>query len=251
MPSVAHIFCHPIKGVGRFSYESVRLDEGRTMLADRTWAVTHEATKFDTAAPAWTACNNFIRGAKAPELQAISISQYALGSDMVLTHPEHEPFRFNPENAAEHQGFINWLAQFVPDNRSQPKALVAAPERGMTDSPFPSISILNLASLKELSDKAGRPMAPERFRGNIWLDGVDAWEEFDWIGKTMRIGEAHVVIRERIGRCMATTVDPLTGKQDVDTLKVLKAGWDHTDFGVYGEVIKTGMVDKYDGAHIL
>ena len=251
MPSVEQIFCHPIKGVGRFALESVRLVEGQTMLADRIWAVMHEASKFDSSAPAWTPCNNFIRGAKAPELQAISITQYAPGSDMVLKHPSHPPFRFNPENVDEHEGFINWLTQFVPENRAQPKALVAAPERGMTDSPFPSISILNLASLEELSAKAGRPMAPERFRGNFWLDGMDAWEEFDWIGKTMRIGEAQVVIRERIGRCMATTADPSTGKQDVDTLKVLKSGWGHTDFGIYAEVIKTGMVDKYDGAHIL
>ena len=251
MPSVEHIFCHPIKGVGRYTLDAVRLVAGQTMLADRVWAVTHEASKFDPSAPAWAPCPNFIRGAKAPELQAISITQYALGTDMVLRHPNHPPFRFNPDNADEHDGFIKWLAQFVPDNRAQPAALVSAPERGMTDSPFPSISILNLASLAELSSKAGRPMAPERFRGNIWLDGLDAWEEFDWIGKTLRIGEAHVIIRERIGRCMATTVDPKTGEQDVNTLDVLEAGWGHTDFGVYGEVIKTGMVDQFDGAHII
>ncbi|MCF6274051.1 MAG: MOSC domain-containing protein [Rhodobacteraceae bacterium] len=251
MPSVAHIFCHPIKGVGRFALDAVRLFEGRTIRADRVWAVTHEATKFDTAAPAWASCNNFIRGAKAPELQAISITQYVSGSDMVLKHPDHPPFRFNPENEAEHAGFISWLAQFVPENRAQPKALVAAPGRGMTDSRFPSISILNLASLAELSAKAGRPMAPERFRGNFWLDGLDAWEEFNWVGKTLRIGEAHVVIRERIGRCAATNADPLTGLADVDTLGVLESGWNHTDFGVYAEVIKPGMVDIDDGAHIL
>jgi len=251
MPSVEHITCHPIKGVGRMALEAIRLETGKTMLGDRLWAVTHEASKFDASAPAWTPCPNFIRGAKAPMLQAIAVSQYVAGSDMVLTHPDHPPFRFNPEDEAQHAGFIAWLAQFVPKNRAQPEALVSAPDRGMTDSPFPSISILNLASLAELSAKAGAPMDPARFRGNIWLDGVDAWEEFDWIGKTLRIGEAHVAIRERIGRCMATTVNPATGVQNVDTLKVLEASWGHTDFGVYGEVVKTGMVDRYDGAHIL
>ncbi len=229
---------------------AIRLEAGKTMRGDRAWAVAHEASKFDADVPAWTPCNNFIRGAKAPELQAISVSQYVAGSDMVLTHPDHPPFRFNPENAAEHAGFLTWLTQFVPENRARPKALVAAPDRGMTDSPFPSISILNLASLAELSAKAGTPMAPARFRGNIWLDGLDAWEEFNWIGKTLRIGEARVVIKERIGRCMATTVDPATGMQNVDTLSVLEAAWGHTDFGIYGEVVQTGMVDLYDGAHI-
>ncbi len=251
MPSVAHIFCHPVKGIGRMGLDAIRLDAGKTMPGDRVWAVAHEASTFKADAPAWTPCNNFIRGAKAPELQAVAVSQYVAGSDMVLTHPNHPPFRFNPENEGEHAGFMAWLAQFVPANRAQPKALVAAPDRGMTDSPFPSISILNLASLAALSAKAGTHMDPARFRGNIWLDGVEAWEEFDWIGKTLRIGDAHVVVRERIGRCMATTVNPATGAQDIDTLSLLESNWGHTDFGVYAEVVKTGMVDLYDGAHIL
>ncbi len=231
--------------------QSIRLEAGKTMHGDRKWAVTHAASRFDPEAPEWIACNNFIRGAKAPALQAISISQYVIGSDMLLKHPAHPAFRFNPENKAEHKGFIEWLAQFVPQNRARPAALVAAPDRGMTDSPFPSISILNLASLAELSAKAGRVMDPARFRGNIWLDGLDAWEEFSWIGKTLRLGRAEVIIRERITRCVATHADPLTGQADVDTLGLLEAGWDHKDFGVYGEVVKSGMAECDDGAHIL
>lgn len=251
MPSVEHIFCHPIKGVGRTALDFVQLVAGQTLLHDRIYAVTHEASKFDPDTPAWVHCGNFIRGAKAPELQAISITQFAAGDMMVLKHPDHAPFRFNPENVDEHAGFIAWVSQFVPDNRAQPAAFIKAPAQGMTDNKNPYISILNLASLTELSEKSGQPMAPERFRGNIWLDGVDAWEERSWIGKTMRVGMAHVVIREQITRCMATTVDPLTGKQDVPTLDILENNWGHTDFGIYAEVIKTGPVDQYDGAHIL
>jgi len=251
MPLVKHIFCHPIKAVGRITLDFVQLVAGKTLLHDRMYAVTHEASKFDRDAPEWVRCGNFIRGAKAPQLQAISISQFAAGDAMILKHPDHPPFRFNPENTAEHAGFITWVSQFVPDNRAQPAALIKAPTQGMTDSNHPYISVLNLASLQELSDNAGQPMEVERFRGNIWLDGVDAWEERNWIGKTMQIGKAHVVFKEPIEGCMATTANPQTGKQDVPTLDILEQNWGHSDFGVYAEVIKTGGVDQYDGAHIL
>lgn len=242
---VSNIWRHPIKGIGCERLETVALSAGKTMPLDRVWAVTHEASRFDQTNPQWTPCNNFIRGAKAPELQAISCAVDGAGS-MTLTDANHAPFTFNPDNPADHVAFIDWLAQFIPDNRAQPAALVSAPDRGMTDSDFPSISILNHSSLRALSQKAGKPVEMERFRGNIWFDGLAPWEEFDWIGKTIRIGGAELIIRERIGRCMATTVNPVTGKQDVDTLKVLEGGWDHTDFGVYGEVVKSGTINLND-----
>ena len=45
---------------------------------------------------------------------------------------------------------------------------------GMTDSDFPSISVLNRASLDALgANGSGRPLAMERFRGNVWLDGLE------------------------------------------------------------------------------
>jgi uncharacterized protein YcbX len=82
----------------------------------------------------------------------------------------------------------------------------------------------------------------ERFRGNIWLDGLAPWEEFDLLGREITIGEARFTVRERITRCRATCTDPETGRIDVNTLDLLESGWDHTDFGVYAEVTQSGAV---------
>ena len=49
-------------------------------------------------------------------------------------------------------------------------------------------------------------------------------------------------VRQAITRCKATTVDPLTGVSDADTLGALRAGWGHEDFGVYAEVVAGGRV---------
>ena len=58
-------------------------------------------------------------------------------------------------------------------------------------------------------------------------------------------------MRERIKRCMATTANPDTGRRDADTLGALESGWDHRDFGIYGEVVTPGRVARGDAVTVL
>jgi uncharacterized protein YcbX len=109
----------------------------------------------------------------------------------------------------------------------------------MSDAPFASISVLNLASLRALGQKLGQQLDPRRFRGNLWLDGLAPWEEFDLVGKTLSIGTARLEIVERITRCRATEANPDTGARDANTLRALEDGWGHQDFGVYA-MVRTG-----------
>jgi uncharacterized protein YcbX len=118
--------------------------------------------------------------------------------------------------------------------------------RGMTDSEFPSVSILSTASLADLSARMGQDLSPHRWRGNLWLDGAAPWAEFDWIGREIRIGGAVLRIEERITRCNATKVNPETGKPDADTLAALEAAFGHQDFGVYATVIQSGAIATGD-----
>jgi uncharacterized protein YcbX len=112
----------------------------------------------------------------------------------------------------------------------------------MTDSDFPSVAILNTASLADLSAQMGMDLSPDRWRGNLWLDGAAPWAEFDWIGQSIRIGGAVLQIKERITRCSATRVDPKTGLTNADTLGALEANFGHQDFGVYAVVTQSGPI---------
>jgi uncharacterized protein YcbX len=130
----------------------------------------------------------------------------------------------------------------MPPDRARSARLVRLPGRGFTDSDFPSVSLLNAASNRALEQRFGRPLNPERWRGNLLVEGLEPWAEFGWIGRRLRIGEAELLVRERIGRCNATKHDPGSGRLDADTLAELEAGWGHTDFGVYAEVVTGGRV---------
>ncbi|MCE8472093.1 MOSC domain-containing protein, partial [Rhodovulum sulfidophilum] len=129
--------------------------------------------------------------------------------------------------------------------------IVRAPGRGMTDSAFPSVSLLGLASLEALSGQLGQALSPLRFRGNFWIEGLAPFAEFDWVGRKIRLGRAVIEVRERITRCMATAANPETGERDADTLGALQAGWGHKQFGVYAEVIEGGRVALGDALEAL
>jgi uncharacterized protein YcbX len=249
---VAQIWRHPIKAHGREALAAAELTAGQALPWDRAWAVAHEAARLDGAAPGWAPCANFSRGAKAPQLQAIDARLDEAARRIHLTHPARPPISFAPDEAEEAARFIDWLRPLAPPGRAAPARLVAAaPGRGMTDSPFASVALLNLASNAEVGARLGRELDLGRWRGNLILDGLPAWEEFAWVGRRLRLGTGEAVVRQRITRCLATAANPATGDRDADTLGALQSGWGHQDFGVYLEITASGRVAVGDSVALL
>lgn len=233
---LARICRHPIKAHGREDLASVLLSAGECLPGDRRWAVAHEAAKL---AEGWSPCANFHRGAKAPALMAITAALQ--GDTVTLRHPARPDLTFRPDDPADLPTFLDWVAPLSPKDRAQPAKIVSA-GRGMTDSDFPSVSVLTMASLDALSGQMGTKLSADRFRGNIWLNGAEAFAEFDWIGRDIRIGKAVLTIKERITRCRATMTNTQTGQIDADTLGSLQAAYGHQDFGVYAVVKQGGTI---------
>ncbi len=244
---LAHIFRHPIKAHGREALSSVTLETGRCLPFDRHWAVAHEAAHL---MPGWNACMNFTRGAKVSALQAIMARFDEAAGEVTLSHPAREPVQFNPDRADGQAAFLHWIKPLMEGARAQPARLVKA-GRGMTDTAFESVSILNLASLRTLGQRVGRDLGLDRWRANFWLEGMAPWEEFDLPGHELIIGGARLKVVERIGRCRATMVDCATGRIDVNTLDLLEESYGHTDFGVYAEVVSGGPIECGDPAELV
>ncbi len=249
MAGVTALYRHPIKGCGFEAVTETDLVAGETMPWDRVWAVAHDAAKVAPGGRDWAACVNFSRGARTASLMAIRAETDAAAGRITLTHPDGPAIRVDPDDPADAEALVAWLAPLHDPARVQP-AFVARAGRGMTDSAFPSIAILSEASLAALGDRLGRRLERERFRGNVWLDGLAPFEEFDLVGREIRVGGATLAVRERITRCVATTVNPATGVSDADTLAALQAGWGHKDFGVYAEVVAGGPVAVGDPASL-
>ncbi len=244
---VAQIWRHPVKGHGREELNGIQLRKGECIAWDRRWAVLHEAARFNDADPEWIACTNFSRACKAPLLQAVTTRSDIARNRVTFSHPRLDDLTVNPDDEHDASAFIQWVLPISPNDRALPRRLVRVPGRGMTDTDYPSISLINLASHNQVSRKIGRRISHLRWRGNIVLEGLEPWEEMAWIGHRLRAGDAELEVIEPTIRCMATAANTRTGIRDTDILGALQAGWAHQNMGVYAQVTRTGGLRKGDG----
>lgn len=235
---LAALYRHPVKGLGSEALPRAALSPLGALAGDRAWALLTAAAP-DT--DAWQPRRNFLQVAAGPALSAIRAETRAVGT-LRLTHPDRPGLDLDPaaDPHAAGTALAEWLAPLWPAGRPAPARLVRAPGHGMTDMPDPFVSIGNRASLRALSQRAGRPLDERRFRINLWLEGLAPWEEFDLLGRPVRIGAVPLIGAERIGRCRAPEADPQTGRRDIDVCRVLEEGWGHADFGIYARVTAPG-----------
>ncbi|HKK97484.1 MAG TPA: MOSC N-terminal beta barrel domain-containing protein [Marivita sp.] len=232
---VSEIWRHPIKSHGREPLEAVTLEAGKVLPWDRAWAVAHERSTADGSD--WASCGHFCRAAKIPALMAITSSLDEKTGHLTLRHPDRTDLTFDPKT--EGDTFIDWVKPLVPEDALQPARLVEATKQGFSDSDFPSVTLCNLASHRAVEQRIGRRLSHLRWRGNIWIDGLAPWEEFDWDNREVRVGETVLRVRERTDRCKATHANPETGRRDADVLSALDT-WGHQDFSVRAEVVDGG-----------
>lgn len=234
------LFRHPIKSHGRERIDTVTLTEGQTMPWDRVWAVIHDASKVDTAAPAWAHCRNFMIGARTPGLAGIWATLDEETRTVRLRHADLDEIAVRPDDPRDVKRFLAWLRPLYPDNRVAPTGITSVPGRGMTDSDYPSVSIMTVASHDAVAATMDTPIELERWRGNIFLEDAPEWAEMTWMGRDVRIGDAVLRVREPIKRCAVTNTNPVTGLRDTATLDALNTHFGHQHFGVYAEVVRSG-----------
>jgi uncharacterized protein YcbX len=133
---------------------------------------------------------------------------------------------------------------------ASPLRLVEAdPNQGAVDrGPAGAVSLISEASVHRLEAQAdGRSIDVRRFRMLIEVAGLAAHEEDEWVGQTIRIGEARIAMRGHVGRCLVTSQCPDTGVTDMPVLKLLSYRRDlptteRLAFGIFGEVLVPGLV---------
>ncbi len=240
------IYRYPVKGLSGESLERVRLEAGATLPGDRRFAIAHGSTRFDTSAPTWLSRQHFLMLAKNERLAQLEANFDGDSGILTLHRAGKQVARGNISDLMGRTLIGQFLAGFMmSEARGTPK-LVEGRGFAFTDAPEKVISLINLASVADLERVARQAVAPLRFRGNIYLSGLPAWAERQWVGREIHLGALRVRVTGEIERCAATNVNPETAERDMNLPLTLRKGFRHINMGVYAEVLGTGEVSRGD-----
>lgn len=231
---------NPVKGLGQEVLQTTLLTAGRPIGWDRVWAVTHGNSEFDDDNPVWVKSRNHVIQSTNPALAQVACRYDEAAGELTLSHPDLGEVTANP--AANGQRIADWIAPIAAPSGPPPYRMVSVPGGNLHDFEDTHLSIGNLASLRALEEMAGMALDRIRFRMNLWIDGAAPWEEFDWEGAEIAVGDARLKIIDRVTRCNATNADPATGKRNAEIPKLLHERFRHMDFGVYAQVTEGGDI---------
>jgi uncharacterized protein YcbX len=250
--NIESLYRYPVKGLSPEFLESAALTAGRCIAWDRAFAVSQGDGAFDPQNPGWVAKTNFmclLRNAGIARLR--TRFDEATGILSILT-PDGAGFAAPALTAAGQAELARFFTDYLGDEArfgadGQAPAFRFVENHSFCDHRTQVISLIGLGSLGALESAVGAPRDKLRFRANIYVEGIEPWAEFGWLGKTIRIGEqVTAIVQERIDRCGATTVNPETAARDANPVLELKRNFGHIELGVFAEVVTPGVIRPGD-----
>lgn len=251
MPIVSGIYRYPIKGLSPQPLTGVALEADKPFPFDRVFALTRPGVPIDPDEPRWAKKGLFIMLMLEEQLAQVQTHLDIDTLRLTITAKGEELLSADLDGEADRAAVERFFQRLVPKLVVPPR-LVRARGGHFMDKPDNVMSLINLATVRSLEELWGYRIDPLRFRANFYIDGANPWQEFDWIGSDIRLGDAVFRVDRRNGRCSATNVDPRTGTRDLDIPGSLRASFGHKDLGVYlvarqgGKVVVGDPVDCPD-----
>lgn len=245
---IAALYRYPVKGLSPQEIGEAALTEGAHFPGDRLMAIENGPSGFDPKAAEHLPKQKFLMLMRNERLARLR-THFDDETRILTIRQGGGVVAAGVVDSEEGRATIErFFASFMGEElRGPARLLLAPPGFRFMDSRSGFLSLINLASVQAIATLVGRKsLDPLRFRGNIHLDGLEAWAEFDLVGKTVAIGEAELEIIKRIDRCAATDVDPGAGLRDLRLVATLEQNLQHHDCGIYARVTRSGLIRPGD-----
>lgn len=244
---ISAIYRHPVKGLTPEEREQVILSPSQAIPNDRRFALALGTTRVDGTVSEWMAKSNYLMLMRDERMAQLQTEFDDETDTLTVFRGGRQVARGNLTQKIGRTVIEDFFQAFMKEeSRGRPKLVEAAEGHALSDHDSPVISIINLASLKDMARVLGTAPDARRFRGNFIIEGMEPWAEFDLVGWRVKAGEAILEVTERIDRCGATNVDPDTAERDLNIPKALMRGYGHIECGIFARVIEGGTVRKGD-----
>jgi uncharacterized protein YcbX len=259
---VVGLYVYPVKGLSGQQLHQVTLEKQSGFPGDREFALARPGGDYRRSSGKafpktqffMLACNERLAGLTThldPTTRRFTV---AVGGHVV-----HEAFWDTDEGRRDSTELFARVLDLPP---GQVPLIAREKDRRFTDvsvvsdTMMQAISIINLASVRALEERIGRPLDPLRFRANVYVDGWPAFAELgllgdsSTVGREIRLGNVRLRAVLNTRRCAATEVNPRSARRDIAVPRMLFEHYGHSEMGVYGETLVGGGLAVDDPAEL-
>jgi uncharacterized protein YcbX len=241
MPRIAEIYRYPVKGLSAEPMERVSIGVGKVIPYDRAYALENGPSTFDPDDPKWTTKNAFLMLMRHERLALLHTAFDTETHTLTIRRDGVVVAQGCLDQEDGKRAIETFFSAFSAEDLRGPVKILNVPGFSFQDtSTGMVVSVINLASVRDLGEKIGAFVHPLRFRANLYVEDLPAWEEYSWIGRAVTIGSMRLVGSKRIDRCAAVNVDPVTAARDFNLPRKLMQIYDSVDCGIYLKVFEAG-----------
>lgn len=234
---------YPVKGMSGQDLPAIELTAGQAIPLDRRYGLLHGPAALDTETQGWRLPSDFFTLDRTEKLAVLQSEFDEATQALIIRRGGRQVSRGRLDqpmgrNLLE-QFFAAYLAGIVP---GMPR-LIEAQQGGFGNSEEPSVTLLNLASLRDLEERiAKQPVDPRRLRANLLVDGIDPWAERGWVGRILTVGAATLEVVEALDCTPGNDVNPDTGVADLSLTNIMERGYGHNQMLLRARVTGGGRI---------
>ena len=247
MIKIENLFYSPVKSISFTKSEFLNVLKDKGIQSDRIFAFVQnlDSTSIKNLIndPKSRKLNNFITLKNTPELNKYNFIY--IKDKLILKKQDEIIISINPFLENEKKLLCDKINNIINKNKKL-DFLMDEKNPFFDTMPDNSISLVNKKSVTDFSMKILSDIEFERFRANIYIDGLAAWEERNWIGKTIKINNIDFFVSGEISRCSATNLKPSTDIVTINLPNQLKKTYDHINMGIYLVPLQNGVISKND-----
>ena len=247
MIKIENLFYSPVKSISFEESETLNVLTDRGIENDRIFAFVQNldsnSIKHIIEDPKSRKLNNFLTLKNSPELNQYNFTY--VKDKLILKKKDEIIITIDPFSKNEKKLLCDKINQIILKDKKL-DFLMDEKNPFFDTMPNNSISLINKKSISDFSNKISTNIEFERFRANIYIDGLAAWKERDWVGKTININNIKFFVSDEISRCSATNLKPSTDIVTINLPNQLKKTYDHINMGLYIVPQQNGVISKED-----